>query len=174
MDDALVGVGLVVGCHGLKGELKVRPWTDDPARFGDLDEILVEGEEAARSVEGWRLHKGHVLLTLSGVRDRTAAEELRGRALHIPRSARRALPEGRYYHDELLGLTVLDPAGETVGEVVAFDEASTASGLLDIRLSTGARLEVPFVEAWVHGIDLDAATLTLSARWRQLKDPVDA
>ena len=71
MDDATIGVGLVVGCHGIRGELKVRPWTDDPARFGELDAVTVEGEDAPRSIEGWRVHKGHILLTLSGIPDRT-------------------------------------------------------------------------------------------------------
>lgn len=174
MDDASVGVGVVVGCHGLKGELKVRPWTDDPERFGELDELFVEGEDSARVVEGWRVHKGHVLLTLSGISDRTAAENLRGKALRIPKDARRELPEGRFYHDDLVGLEVLDPGGDRIGEVAGFDEVSTPSGLLEIRLSTGARLEVPFVEAWVAGVDLDAGVLTLVARWRQLKAPIDA
>lgn len=174
MDDASIGVGLVVGCHGLQGELKVRPWTDDPARFGELDEVFVEGEDSPRTIEAWRVHKGHVLLTLSGIPDRTAAEGFRGKALRIPREARRELPEGRYYHDDLVGLSVRDPSGDLVGKVVGFDEASTPAGLLEIRLQTGARLDVPFVEAWVEAVDLDEECVTLSARWRQLKDPVDA
>lgn len=174
MDDATIGVGLVVGCHGLRGELKVRPWTDDPARFGDLTEVLVEGEDSPRIVEGWRLHKGHVLLTLSGIPDRTAAEAFRGKALHIPREDRRELPEGRYYHDDLVGLTVQDPGGEVLGEVVGFDDVATPSGLLEIRLRSGAHLDVPFVEAWVDSVDLETGTVTLAARWRQLKAPVDA
>ncbi len=168
-----VAVGLIVGTHGLRGELKVRILTDDPDRFDDLSEIFVEGEGSSRELLGWRLHKGHILLLLENVPDRTAAEKLRGKSLNIPKELRKELPEGRFYWDDLPGLEVWD-AVERLGVVREFDELSSASGLLRVRLDSGAWLELPFVEAWVETIDMDAGKVVVSPRWRQLLDPVKA
>lgn len=167
-----VSVGRVVGCHGLRGELKVQHWTDDPSRFGELESVLVEKESLPRAVQSWRPHKGHVLLLLEGVADRNAAEALRGRTLSIPRTERRALPEDRWYHDELIGLEVRDPGGAPVGTVRGFDEAS-GGGLLSVARTSGGWLEVPFAEAWVPEVHVEEGYLVVAARWRQLVDPED-
>lgn len=165
-----VGVGLIVGCHGLRGELKVQHWTDDPGRFDELETVTLEGEEAPRSILGWRFHKGHVLLQLEGVSDRTAAEGLRGKRLLIPGDQRRELPPDRWYHDDLVGLEVRDPGGEVIGEVARFEEETVAGGLLAIRLRTGGWLDVPFANAWVPEIQVDEGYLVLAPHWRQLRD----
>lgn len=167
-----VGVGLIVGCHGLRGELKVQYWTDDPGRFDELEEVYLEGEEAPRSILGWRFHKGHVLLTLEGVEDRTQAEALREKQLLIPAELRRELPEGRWYHDELEGLEVRDPEGNVLGTVVRFEEETVAGGLLAIRLASGGWLDVPFADAWVPEIHAEEGYLVVASSWRQLRDPV--
>jgi 16S rRNA processing protein RimM len=165
-----VGVGLIVGCHGLRGELKVQYWTDDPGRFDELEEVLLEGEEVPRSILGWRFHKGHVLLTLEGVGDRTQAEALRKKRLLIPAQDRRELPEGRWYHDDLAGLEVRDLSGEKIGEVDRFEEETVSGGLLAVRLDAGGWLDLPFADVWVPEIHVEEGYLTVAANWRQLRD----
>lgn len=167
---ARVAVGEVVGCHGLRGELKVRLLTDDPARFGELGRVFLGEGAEAREILAHRVHKGHVLLTLDGVGDRDAAEALRGQVLTIPAGERRELEDGRFYHDDLVGLRVVDASGEEVGEVTGFDEHSGA-GILEVRMTGGGRLDIPFANAWVPEIDVPGGTLTVAPRWRQLIDP---
>lgn len=163
-----VAVGKVVGCHGLRGELKVEPLTDDPDRFGELDRVYLGDGDEAQALASYRVHKGRVLLCLEGVDGREAAEKLRGQVLTIPRGERRALPEDRWYVDDLVGLEARDGQGEVVGEVIRFDE-QVGAGTLELRLATGGKLLVPFADAWVPEVDIEGGFVVLAPGWRQLR-----
>lgn len=169
-----VSLGRIVGCHGLGGELKVEPWTDDPARFDDLERVFLDDRPEAYPVAAWRPHKEHVLLVLEGVGDRTAAEALRGRVVTIPAEERRPLPAGRFYQSDLEGLAAVDGQGRPVGRVEAFHEGIGATGLIEVALAGGGRVEVPFVDAWVARVELAEGRLVLADHWRDLLEPVDA
>lgn len=166
-------IGVVVSCHGLKGELVVEPQTDSLDRFDDFEAVFVAQEPEPREVLSWRPHKGRVLLTLAGIQDRNQAEALRSARLEIPFEERAELPEGRYYHDDLVGLRVVDSSGEAIGQVLGFDDR-TSNGLVQVRTEAGRRFEVPFAEAWIPEVDLEAGKLVLSDGWRGLLNPVDA
>ena len=154
----LVLLGRITGVHGLKGEVKIAAYTADPgdiAAYGVLSSA--DGGRcfhisAIRSVKG-----GSVIVALRGVSNRDEAEELRGTDLYVPRAALPP-PEGddEYYHSDLIGLNAVSPDGEIIGKIIGVHNFG-AGDLLEVRFE-GERqaLLIPFENAHVPCIDLDA------------------
>ena len=115
MKNQFLEAGQIVNTHGVQGEVKIVPWCDSAeflCQFGTLyiDEKPVEVRSA-------RTHKGNVLATLEGVDDVNAAMRLKGKTVFIDRTGV-ALPEGRHFIADLMGLEVIDAeSGETLGLV---------------------------------------------------------
>ncbi len=103
-------IGKITGAHGIKGEIKVLPMTDDAARFYDADYFICAG--GVYDVSGVRLHNGCVLLTSPQIADRNAAESLKGKHIEVRREDAVALNEGEYYIEDLKGLTAYDTSSE--------------------------------------------------------------
>lgn len=145
-----VVIGKIVAPFGLKGEVKVVPFTDFPERFKEMDEAYVGSEEAGemRRIESVRFHKGTILIKFEGVADITAAEELRGAEVRIRESDLVPLEEGSYYVHDLIGMDVLTTEGEDLGKV---KEVLTGRAN-DVYVTD--RALVPAVKEFVKSIDL--------------------
>ena len=120
----MVIIGRVLGAHGVRGEIRILPLTDFPERFMGMDRIDIfypAGKLAASlEVERIREHegKGVLLVASKEITDRNAAQALEGGLVMIPRSRRASLPEGSYWIDDIIGLSVvLGETGETLGVV---------------------------------------------------------
>ena len=155
-----LAVGRVRKPHGVHGELLAEILTDFPDRVGAGVELGV-GQPPDRMVivERVRIHKGAWLLTLQGIDTREAADSLRDAWLTLPGQPREELPQGYYYEHELTGLTCVDRAGRTLGEVTALADIGGGS-LLVVRTDRGEAL-VPFRPELVVTVDLDARRLVL-------------
>jgi 16S rRNA processing protein RimM len=117
--EALV-VGVLVGPHGVRGEVKLRPVTEFPERIPQLEALRLrypDGREERRRLLAAREHKGMFLLTLEGVETMDDARALRGAEAVVGLEEAAPLPEGRYYEHQLLGLRVVTPDGEELGTV---------------------------------------------------------
>jgi 16S rRNA processing protein RimM len=155
-------VGRVVRPHGVRGEVVVEVRTDEPeARFVPGAALVtdVAGSAAAAvpptlTIEAVRSHQGRLLVTFDGVYDRDVADGLRGVLLCVD-SAEVTPPDDpdEFLDHQLVGLTAVTPAGETLGEVAAIDHAP-ASDLLVLRRTAGKTALVPFVKAIVPEVDL--------------------
>ncbi len=118
-------IGKIVKPQGIRGEVKVTSFTDDPERFLKLTKIwLGEGGEQARVVSA-RVSGQDVFLLLEGVADRNAAEALRDKELFVDREHAVKLPKGRYFIADLIGLAVLDETGAKLGRL---EDVSQAGG----------------------------------------------
>lgn len=108
MKNDTIIVGRIQGCHGLKGELKVLPLTDDPDRFFDLDQVKINtgNNWEAFKIEGIRRHKNHVLMFLEEIKDRTEAEKLAGKEMAIHRDLAVSLGKDEFFVEDLLGMEV--------------------------------------------------------------------
>ncbi|MCG2839807.1 ribosome maturation factor RimM [Sandaracinobacter sp. RS1-74] len=151
----------VAGAHGVAGEVRLKLFT------ASADNLKPHA----------RFEAGGRLLTLKSVRpgpqgavarfaeigDRTAAEGLRGTLLTVPRESLPELPPGEYYWHDLLGLKVVSPAGDVLGEVVAVENFG-ASDLLEIARPDGARVLVPLIPAAVPVV---AEPLVIDPEWLQ-------
>ena len=147
--------------HGVKGEVKVYPTTDDLHRFSEIDHVYVEqkGKELSRAeVAAVKYQNGVVILKLSCSGSMEDAEALRGADLLITRSQSAPLKDGQFFLADLLDLTVVTPDGEKIGTVE--DVLTTgANDVFSIRKSDGKELLLPNIPDCVKSIDLEAKTM---------------
>ncbi|MGI6109745.1 MAG: ribosome maturation factor RimM [Eubacteriaceae bacterium] len=129
-------VGKITGAHGIAGELKVMPITDDPERFAGFESIWIGRVEYP--VQSVRLHQGKILLKLEGVPDRTAAEKLKGSIIEINREEAQELEEDEFYIADLLGSDVYDRDGNKVGRLLQVIQTSGGSDTAEISVSSPA------------------------------------
>lgn len=120
-------VGKIVNTHGVKGEVKVVPTTEDPSRFEKLKSIYVEQRRQMTTyeIQSVRYHKGCVLLKLKGIEDMNAAELLKGSNLKIDRKDSLPLKKDEYYISDLFGLQVYTEEGRYLGELVDIIETGS-------------------------------------------------
>jgi 16S rRNA processing protein RimM len=156
-------VGRITGAHGLKGEVKIAAFTEEPedvAAYGALanaDGTRQFHISALRSVPG-----GAVIARLQGVSDRNDAEKLRGTDLFV---ARDALPPTKtaseFYHSDLIGLDAISVDGVVVGEVIAVHNFG-AGDLLEVRFSEERQsVLIPFESAYVPHVDIAGGRVTI-------------
>lgn len=115
-----VVIGRIDKARGLKGEIKVRPLTDQPERFHALDSLLIEfpdGKMSSFDLERVSVQNNGVYLKLSGVENRNDAELLRGAYLNITSKELIPLEGNEFYFFEVLGFQVLLESGEKLGEI---------------------------------------------------------
>jgi len=142
-------IGRVLKAHGVKGAVRVELLTDFPDRFAPGREMQLNGRRltVARS-DG---QDGSLLVSFEGIDDRTAAEQLTGAYCTVPLADARALPAGRYYHFQLVGLTVVEAGGAhelgQVAEVLSY----LANDVL--RVTAGDReILIPMIRSVVRSI----------------------
>ena len=111
----MIRVGQVAGAYGLEGAVKVVPLTDFTDRFDAGSTLLIDGAE--REVEWSRAGQLGLVVKLRGIDNRTIADLYRGRYLEVSEAAARPLAEGRFYHRQVVGLTVLTSSGMQLGTI---------------------------------------------------------
>ena len=159
--DTLVPLGVIVGAHGLRGELRVKPYNPGSDLLTALSHARMRapGGGDARTIEvrSARWHGATLLLVIEGCADRDAALSLRGSELCVPRAELPALGEGEHYLIDLIGLQVRSRDGQVLGEVTEAVEYP-ASQVLRVAVKDGA-IEVPLTEPYVVEIRLDERAL---------------
>lgn len=165
--DSLLLVGTCGPPHGVRGEIKVIPETDDPERLADLGRVFLGPspdrvrERAIESVRFQPTKRGIVaLVTFPGLRDRDDAEALRGLGVYAAEADLPALEEGEVFLHDLIGLAVVTEDGEAVGTVQDVLTGGAQNLLLVQRPGKPDAL-VPDVDEIVTAIDLDAERITL-------------
>jgi 16S rRNA processing protein RimM len=148
--DELVELAAVARAHGLRGELSLKPFNPDSDLLSEIDAVVLKlpsGETRRFAVDGARGHAGQLILGLEGVRDRDAAEALRGALVCVPRSALPEPAEDEYYLVDLVGLEARDAAGARVGRVEDILQYPSVACLL-VRGDAGS-WEVPDTERYL-------------------------
>lgn len=154
-------IGQIVKPQGVRGEVKVLPLTDDPARFCDLETIYLDekGERSAKVLSA-RVREGFAYVALEGVPDRDAAERLRNRALYVDRAHAAPLPEGRYYISDLIGMAVEDETGAALGQLADVLQA----GGNDVYEVEGARtFRFPALKRVLMSVDVEGGKMVLDS-----------
>lgn len=158
-----VVVGRVRKPHGVRGELAVEILSDVPDRFAVGHELLLRAVGASARTVCVQSSRGRgevLLVRFEGVDSRDQAETLRDALLEVDRHAVPAAPEGAYYEYELAGCTLVDATDGELGVVI--DVIDDGGGwLLDVDRG-GARLLVPFVDAYLGGVDIEARRIEVN------------
>lgn len=149
-----VCLGRVAGARGLKGEVRIKTFTEDPLSIGDYGPL--ENADGTRRFEFVRVKpvKDGVVAVIGGISTREQAEALKGTELYVCRDT---LPDtgddSTFYHADLIGLVAVSEDGAALGKVVAVQNYG-AGDLLEVRPSTGGKtVLVPFTEAIVPDVD---------------------
>lgn len=157
----MVLLGAIIGARGLKGEVLLKVFTDPPEAIAAYGPLLSEDGKVSVEIEKLSPAKGGFAATLKGVRDRNAAEALKGTGLYVSREALgETEEEDEFFHTDLIGLDVVQE-GEVIGKVVAVPDFG-AGDLLEIRLKDRkVTVLLPFTREAVPGVDLTAGRVTV-------------
>ena len=143
--------------HGVRGEVWLHTFTEDPLSIAGYGALESEDGSRQFEVEHVRAGSGGLVARLSGVADRSAAQEVVNVRLYVPRDRLPALAEAEtYYHADLIGLAVLATDGAALGTIAAIHDFG-AGQLLEIAPPSGPTVLVPFTKAAVPVVDLAAS-----------------
>lgn len=155
-----VCVGAIVGAQGIKGAVRIKSFTDCPADVGAYGPVEDESGQRRFKLKVTGESKGLVTASLEGVKDRDAAEALKGVRLYIPRSKLPDLDEDEFLYSDLVGLEARAEGGEVMGTVRGVADFG-AGEVIDIVLQAGGSLMVPFTKAAVPDVDVRGGWLTV-------------
>lgn len=147
-------MAVIGAAHGIRGELRVKTFTGDPMALADYGPLYAKDGRRFDIVD-LRPAKGVVVARFRQVADRNAAEALTGTALHVDRSVLAEAEEGEFYHADLIGLSVQDETQQTIGKVSAFHDFG-GGDIMEVELPSGRTVLVPFTQAAVPVVDLEA------------------
>lgn len=157
-------VGRIARAHGNKGQVIVNLVTDFPERrFSAGAELFLRRAEAIErvTVKSVRFQHDRPVIAIDGVETMNEAEALAGAELRVPVDRLTALPEGTYYHHDLVGCRVATTAGEPVGAVTAVEESGGGSCL--VVDGTGGEILIPLVTAICRTIDVAGKQIVIEA-----------
>ena len=142
-----VEAGRIVNTHGVAGEVKIEVWLDSPEYFRTFKRLYLNGTE--KKILSARTHKSFIIARLEGVDDLNTAMALKGTTVEILR-ADAHLKDGEFFVQDILGFTVVDEQGNTVGTLVDAEE-SPASMLYHVK-GESEHL-IPAVKEFILSID---------------------
>src|SRR5689334_4622912 len=145
-----IALAAVAGAHGIKGEVRLKLFSDSVDSLSAHKELYVGG--AKRRLLSVRDSGKTAVARFEGLGDRSAAEALRGSLVEIDRDQLPPLEEGEYYHADLIGLSAVDRDGNAVGKVIAVENYG-AGDLLEIELEGGKTSLIPFRDGVAELID---------------------
>ncbi|MCF0149566.1 MAG: 16S rRNA processing protein RimM [Clostridium sp.] len=149
-------VGKIVNTHGLKGEVKVIPLTDDPKRYNELEFVLIDGAE--RKIQGCKYQKDRVIVKVEGIDTIEEAEKYKNKYMEIPREYAVPLEEDTYYIADIIGCNVFDTNGKDLGEV--YDVIQTKNN--DVYwIRKPKELLIPVLLDIVTDIDVENRKITI-------------
>lgn len=150
MVEKRVALAAVAGAHGVKGEVRLKLFSDSAASLASHKKVYVGGVE--HGLLGVRDGGKTAVARFDGMADRSAAEALRGQLVEVDRSALPPLEEGEYYHSDLIGLACVDRDGQPVGTVVAVENFG-AGDLLEVEVPNGRKSLIPFRDGIADIVD---------------------
>ncbi|MCF0109281.1 MAG: ribosome maturation factor RimM [Erysipelotrichaceae bacterium] len=149
-------IGGIANTFGLKGELKIKSFTDfadDRFRPGNKLYIEQNGEYRAVIVQTFRYHKDMVLVSFRNMQDINLVEQFKGCQIYIDKKDIPPLPEGEFYFHELKGLDVVDTDLNPIGKVINVEETG-ANNVLRVLTEDRREVLIPYVPAFIRKVDM--------------------
>ena len=161
MEDFLK-VGVITTTHGVRGEVKVYPTTDEPERFLELDHVLLDTGKEFRDLEikNVRFFKNLVILKFKGIDNINDIEKYKGHDLWIPREEGQELDEDEYYIADLLGMNVVLEDGTEFGTLKDVMETG-ANDVYIINSKEHGEVLLPAIKECILNVDLESNTMTI-------------
>lgn len=141
--------------------------TGEWVHFESLKSVILENKKHERShpyvIEGFKISHGGGLIKFSGIDTPESAKTLAGLSILVPKEFAAPLGKNEWYHNDLIGLVVINEKNEEMGKIVSIIESSDE--LLEVSRSDGSRFMVPFRREFVNEPDLVMRTIVLMACW---------
>jgi 16S rRNA processing protein RimM len=154
-------VARIGAAHGVRGEVRLWPFTQEPLAVASYGPLESEDGKRTFEIESVRPGSDHLIARFKGVGDRTAAETLRNIDLYVPRDRLPEIDEDdTYYHSDLIGLGAVHEDGRPIGTVHAIHNFG-AGDVIEIMLPRGDTLMLPFTDATVPKVDLEARRIVV-------------
>ncbi|GKQ53849.1 ribosome maturation factor RimM [Bradyrhizobium sp. Ce-3] len=157
---APVCVARIGAAHGVRGAVRLWTFTEDPLAVRDYGPLMTKDGTRQFEVTHAREAKDHLVVTLKGVASRDDAERLNGLELYVPRDRLPDTDDGEYYHTDLIGLAAVTTAEQPLGKVIAIHNFG-AGDIIEIAPPQGATMLLPFTNAVVPTVDLDAGRVVI-------------
>ena len=159
MED-LLQVGIIASTHGVRGEVKVYPTTDDPRRFRRLKEVVLDtGKEKMNlEIEGVKFFKQFVILKFKGLDNINDIEKYRQKSLYVTRKNAVRLQRDEYFIADLIGLKVQDEDGKELGTVKDVIETG-ANDVYEVEMADGKSLLLPAINQCILNVDVENGTM---------------
>ena len=159
MED-LLQVGIITSTHGVRGEVKVYPTTDDPRRFRRLKEVVLDtGKEKINlEIEGVKFFKQFVILKFKGLDNINDIEKYRQKSLYVTRKNAVRLQRDEYFIADLIGLKVQDEDGKELGTVKDVIETG-ANDVYEVEMADGKSLLLPAIKQCILNVDVENGTM---------------
>lgn len=152
-----ITIGKIIAPWGIKGKLKVKVETDFPQRFTPSSIIYINRQPMTIDSAQW--HKGNIIIKLSTIDSIEAAQRIKGQPLEIHRSQLKPLPEGQYYHFQLIGLEVWTTQRELLGNITEI--LTPESNDTYVVHGTQGEILIPAIEDVVKSIDLNEGRIVI-------------
>lgn len=155
MED-LLQVGIITSTHGVRGEVKVYPTTDDPRRFRRLKEVVLDTgrEKINLEIEGVKFFKQFVILKFKGLDNINDIEKNRQKSLYVTRKNAVRLQRDEYFIADLIGLKVQDEDGTELGTVKDVIETG-ANDVYEVEMADGRSLLLPAIKQCILNVDVE-------------------
>jgi 16S rRNA processing protein RimM len=153
-------MGRIAAPYGVKGWVRARAYTEAPQALLDFPGwwLIRDGEARSLALEEGGTHGDMLIAKLAGISDRSAAQQLAGADIAIPRAVFPEPAEDEYYWADLIGCKVIDVRGQPLGNVAQL----IGTGANDVLVVKGERERLlPFVDQVVRGVDLESRTITV-------------
>ncbi|MDD6207331.1 MAG: ribosome maturation factor RimM [Clostridiales bacterium] len=161
MEDYL-RVGVISNTHGIRGEVKVFPTTDEKERFDDLEYVFVDtGKEKIRlDIQNVKYFKNMVILKFKGFDDINEIEKYKGSDLLITREQAVPLEPGQFFLCDVIDSTVVEENGNPVG-ILTEVLTTAANDVFVVKMENGKEVLLPVIEDCVKQIDLEQKIVTV-------------
>ena len=160
--EELLQVGAITSTHGVRGEVKVFPTTDDPKRFGKLKEVELETKEGTTTlhIKGVKYFKQFVILKFAEYDSLNDVESIKGRKLFVTRKNAVKLKKDEYFICDLIGCMVITEDGTEVGELT--EVLQTAANDVFVVQGKGKKeILVPYIDDCVKNVSMDEKKVTV-------------
>lgn len=152
--DRLLAVGRVAGAFGVRGEVRISSFTQEPLALSRFGALLRQDGSPGLTITTAREAKGGLICRCDGVDTKEQADALRGLRLYIPRDALPEPDEDEFYLADLIGMDVVDPAGAPVGKVKSVQDFGAGDILEIIPEEGGATWYLPFTREAVPEVKI--------------------
>ena len=159
MED-LLQIGVITTTHGVRGEVKVFPTTDDPMRFKKLKQVILDTgkEQIELEVAGARFFKNLVILKFKGIDNINDVEQYRQKSLYVTRENAVPLGENEYFIADLIGLKVVSDEGEELGDLSDVLQTG-ANDVYVVSKENTPDLLIPAIRDCIRHVDIESGTM---------------